>query len=106
MRARTAGRKQHYISRKVNVVLLFLSLTAIYHHLSLGREADQIVPNGMIVDVDNQGIHVYAEGKKDDKPTLVFMSGSATVAPVYDFKPLYSLLSEDYRIAVAEKSGY
>jgi hypothetical protein len=34
------------------------------------------------------------------------MSGSATVAPVYDFKSLYSMLSDEYRIVVVEKSGY
>ncbi len=51
-------------------------------------------------------IHVYTEGENLNSPTLVLLSGSATVAPVYDFKPLYSLLSDEYRIAVVEKAGY
>lgn len=88
------------------MVFIFLSVTTIYHHVSLGSEAGKIVPNGKLVEVDGHKIHVYAEGEKGSKPTLVFMSGSATVAPVYDFKSLYSLLSYEYRIAVVEKAGY
>lgn len=88
------------------VILIFLTATTLNHHISLGREAEEIVPNGTLVEVDGRTIHIYAEGEKGDRPTLVFMSGSATVAPVYDFKALYSLLSKDYRIAVVEKAGY
>src|SRR5690625_4133819 len=34
------------------------------------------------------------------------MSGGGTSSPVLDFKSLYSLLSDKYRIAVVEKAGY
>ena len=34
------------------------------------------------------------------------MSGSATVAPVYDFKVLYEKLANYFRIIVIEKFGY
>jgi len=88
------------------IAFIFLAATTIYHHVSLGYEAEAIVPNGMLVEVDGHKIHVYAEGEKGDKPTLVFLSGSATAAPVYDFKSLYSLFSDEYRIAVVEKAGY
>lgn len=88
------------------IVFIFLLATTIYHHVSLGNEGNAILPNGILVDVDGHKIHVYAEGEKGNRPTLVFMSGSATVSPVYDFKPLYSLLSDEYRIAVVEKAGY
>lgn len=87
-------------------VFVFLSATTIYHHISLSQEKNKIVPNGMLVEIDGYKIHVYSEGDKGDKPTLVFMSGSATAAPVYDFKSLYSLLSDEYRIVVVEKAGY
>lgn len=36
----------------------------------------------------------------------MLMSGSGTVAPVYDFKILYEKLVNDYRIIVIEKFGY
>jgi pimeloyl-ACP methyl ester carboxylesterase len=88
------------------IVILSLSATTIYHRVSLGREAKNITPNGKLVEVDGYKIHVYAQGEKGNQPTLVFMSGSATVAPVYDFKSLYSRLSDEYRIAVVEKAGY
>jgi pimeloyl-ACP methyl ester carboxylesterase len=51
-------------------------------------------------------MHVYVEGYNRTVPLLVFLSGGGTTAPVYDFKPLYSLLSDDFRIAVVEKIGY
>ena len=50
-------------------------------------------------------MHVYAVGD-ESKPKLVFMSGSGTVAPVYDFKILYDKLASDFRIVVVEKFGY
>lgn len=87
-------------------VLALLSATAIHHRLSLGYEADDIAPNGALVEVDGHKMHVYAEGEKGGKPTLVFLSGAGTVAPVYNFKSLYALLSDEYRIAVVEKAGY
>lgn len=37
---------------------------------------------------------------------FVFMSGSGTCSPILDFKSLYSLLSNEYKIAVVEKFGY
>jgi len=88
------------------VVFSFLAIMTIYHHIALINETEKIEANGALVEVNGHKIHVYAEGEKGEKPTLVFMSGSATVAPVYDFKSLYSLLSGEYRIAIVEKAGY
>jgi pimeloyl-ACP methyl ester carboxylesterase len=48
---------------------------------------------------------VYTQGDKN-APTIVFMSGHCTVAPVYDFKVLYEKLLNDFRIIVIEKFGY
>lgn len=87
-------------------LLAFIGILAVYNQIAIKAEADNIVPNGEIVDLGNYSVHVYSEGEANAAPTLVFMSGSATVAPVYDFKALYSLLSDDYRIAVVEKAGY
>ena len=47
---------------------------------------------------------VYIEG--EGNTTIVFMSGSGTCSPILDFKSLYSLLSDEYKIAVVEKFGY
>lgn len=66
---------------------------------------DRLIPNGELVTIDNHKIHIYKSGNKD-KTKLVFMSGSGTVSPVYDFKILYDKLTENYRIIVIEKFGY
>ena len=47
---------------------------------------------------------IYVEGS--GSRTLVFLSGSGTCSPILDFKSLYSLLSDGYRIVVVEKFGY
>ena len=59
---------------------------------------------GKIVSVDGHNMHVFVDGHGED--TLVFMAGSGTVCPMLDFKPLWSLLINKYRIAVIDKSGY
>lgn len=60
---------------------------------------------GDLVNIDSHNIHVYRQGNKD-KPKIVLMSGSGTVAPVYDFKVLYEKLSKNFRVIVIEKFGY
>jgi len=69
------------------------------------KYSEQLLPIGEMVEIDNHKIHVYRTGD-ENKPKLVFMSGSSTVAPVYDFKILYEKLKSDFRIIVVEKFGY
>ena len=90
----------------VGVLAVLIGLLAVYNQIAIKAEADDIIPNGQMIDLGDYSVHVYSEGENENSPTLVFMSGSATVAPVYDFKALYSLLSDKYRIAVVEKAGY
>ncbi|WP_270506003.1 alpha/beta hydrolase [Eubacterium limosum] len=85
-------------------VLIFI--LAAYNQIALKVEADRLSPPGQMVNMGGHKIHVYTEGKSQNALTLVLLSGSATVAPVYDFKPLYKLLSDEYKIAVVEKAGY
>lgn len=61
--------------------------------------------NGEFVKINQHNIHIYRQGNENG-PKIVFMSGSGTVAPVYDFKILYEKLSPDFRIIVIEKFGY
>lgn len=88
------------------VILVLVIVVAIYHNVMLKIEENKIIPNGKIVEVNDHKIHVYSEGVSSEKPTLIFMSGSGTVAPVYDFKSLYSKLSDKYKIVVIERIGY
>ena len=61
--------------------------------------------NGELVNVDGHNIHIYRLGDINN-PKIVLMSGSGTVAPVYDFKILYEKLSKNFRVIVIEKFGY
>ena len=67
--------------------------------------AHELHPNGEFVTVSGHKMHVYRDGNTRG-PKLVFLSGSATVAPVYDFKILYRKLLRDFRVIVLEKFGY
>ena len=59
---------------------------------------------GQLAEVDGHNMCVYEEGRGPH--TLLFLSGSGTPSPILDFKCLYSLLDDDYRIVVIEKFGY
>ena len=61
--------------------------------------------NGELITVNGHKIHIYIDGN-EDAPTIVFMSGHCTVAPVYDFKVLYEKLLSSFKVIVIEKFGY
>lgn len=92
------------------LVVLFLILSFINHRIRLSKEekileeAKALHTLGNSFDIGGSLMNVYDEGEGD--VTLVFMSGGGTCSPVLDFKSLYSLLSDDYKIAVVEKFGY
>lgn len=103
--------KKSKIRRILKVLIIIVSsitvlLSAIYinHRIRLGYEAELRLPLGQTVEVDGNDMSVYIEGTGDT--TLVFMSGAGTCSPVLDFRSLYSLLSDEYTIAVVEKFGY
>lgn len=59
---------------------------------------------GQKIKVGNGSLNVYTEGKFS--PTIVILSGAGVTSPVLEYRPLYRRLSDAYRIAVVEKSGY
>lgn len=61
-------------------------------------------PIGQMVEVDGHEMCIYTEG--EGAHTIVFMAGSGVPEPIIDLKPLWSKLSDDYRIVVIEKFGY
>ena len=95
---------------KILLVLLAVIVIAvvaifIWHRIMLEKEKPLLEhPIGQLIEVDGHNMCVYTEG--EGKHTLLFLSGSGTPAPIIDFKPLYSLLNDDYRIVVIEKYGY
>lgn len=91
----------------VFIILFFvMMLLAVYinHRIHLNKEQELLVPLGEMISVDGNKMSVYKEGNGDK--TLVFLSGGGTCSPILDFKSLYSLLSDEYRIVVVEKFGY
>lgn len=95
---------------KKTILIIFIAiiilLLAIYinHKICLEKEAALFVPQGQLIEVNGPNMSIYTEGAGDK--TLVFMSGGGTCSPILDFKSLYSLLSDEYRIVVIEKFGY
>ena len=85
------------------IILLFLVIF-INHKIKLKREAELLTPIGQLVEVDGHKMNIYIEGEGEQ--TIVFLSGGGTCSPVLDFKSLYSLLSDDYKVVVVEKFGY
>ena len=86
------------------IIVLFVIITFVRHKISSSKEKDLLTPLGELVEVNGHNMSVYIEGKGDK--TLVFMSGGGTCSPILDFKSLYSLLTDEYKIVVVEKFGY
>jgi pimeloyl-ACP methyl ester carboxylesterase len=83
---------------------LLVGSSYLEHRSLVEQEKHEYPAPGVLVDVDGNKLHVYAEGRGDK--TLVFLSGFGTTSPFYDFKPLYERLASDYRVAVVERAGY
>ena len=88
----------------VAVIVLFIIVSFVRHKICSFREKELLTPLGKLVEVNGHNMSVYIEGEGDK--TLVFLSGGGTCSPILDFKSLYSLLSNEYKIAVVEKFGY
>lgn len=88
----------------VIIIVLFVIVSLVRHKICSSNEKDLLTPLGELVEVNGHNMSVYTEGSGDK--TLVFMSGGGTCSPILDFKSLYSLLSNEYKIAVVEKFGY
>ena len=84
----------------ISILLIFV----LFHQIMLKVEEPLRAPLGQLVEVDGHKMSVYTEGTGDK--TLVFLSGSDTPSPILDFKSLFSLLSDEYRIVVVERFGY
>ncbi len=59
---------------------------------------------GIKVPVGKGKLNVYTEGNGDI--AIVILSGAGVSSPVLEYRPLYRKLSDKYKIAVVEKSGY
>ena len=85
------------------IIILFVIISLVHHKICSSREKDLLTPLGELVEVNGHNMSIYTEGEGDK--TLVFLSGGGTCSPILDFKSLYSLLSNEYKIVVVEKFG-
>lgn len=90
--------------RLLILLCIFLLCVFIYHTIRSQKEKALLEPIGQLTEVGGSFMNVYTEGTEDT--TIVFMSGGGTCSPVLDFRSLYTLLTDDYKIAVVEKFGY
>ena len=87
------------------VFLAFLIIVKIWNEIAVNQEKKLLEDHpGEFVEIDGRNMNIYVEGDGDH--TIVFMSGWGTESPIYDFRPLYSKLSDDYKCVVIEKFGY
>lgn len=88
----------------LTIFIVAMAGVFVYHRIMLQRESAEQKPLGQKVEVDGHDMNVYTEG--DGEHTLVFMSGAGIASPIIDYKSVYRLLSDDYKIVVLEKFGY
>lgn len=93
-----------FIGISIGLLAIIIGISFINHRIQLSKEDELFVSMGEMIRVNDHNIHIYSEGSGDD--TLVFMSGGGTSSPVLDFKSLYSLMSDNYKVVVLEKAGY
>lgn len=86
------------------IIAILILICFGYHRYRLKKEAKLREPLGQLVNINGNNMSIYVEGSGEK--TLVFLSGGGTCSPILDFKSLYSLLSDEYRIVVVEKFGY
>ncbi len=87
------------------LIVVFLIIMTIINQMLLKKDRKDLKDHiGQMVEIDGSEMCVYTEGEGDH--TLVFMSGSGTASPIYDFKTICSRLSDDNRVVVIEKFGY
>ena len=97
------NKKKRALIESIITITILLAFV-LFHHIQLKIEEPLRTPLGRLVEVDGNNMSVYTEGSGDK--TLVFLSGSETPSPILDFKSLFSLLSDEYRIVVVERFGY
>jgi len=73
----------------------------------LNVEKDKITQIGTLVEVDGYNMNVYVEGERSDKEAaVVLLPQSGDASPIYDYKIVYTKLTDEYQVAVVEKFGY
>ena len=88
----------------IALAIIILVMT-VYNRIRCSQEKELLAkPTGQFVEVDGHNMNIFVSGDGDH--TIVLLSGLGTESPIYDFKPLYTKLSDDHKCVVIEKFGY
>lgn len=82
------------------IIVILMWICFGYHRYRLKKEEKLRQPLGQLIDINGNNISIYAEGS--GSKTLVFLSGGGTCSPILDFKSLYSMLSDEYKIVLSK----
>ncbi len=103
--------KSIFIIKTVLVVVFFSLVPAVFLvsclvNLIIRAKNKKLVetPLGQYIEVDGHRMSVLVKGQ--GAHTIVFLPGLCSTSPILEFKPLYSLLENEFRIVVPEKFGY
>ncbi len=87
----------------MSLLLLLVVGLIINQQVQQNQDLNALEEKGMRIETDHGAFHVHQFGSGEP---LVFLSGLGTTAPLYDFKPLWHALKDEYEIIVIERPGY
>lgn len=83
------------------LILIIIAVVFVVNKIIMKNEEDLLrEPIGQLVEVDDYKMNVYTVGEGEH--TILFLSGSGTASPVLDFRSLYSILENDFKIVVRQ----
>lgn len=86
------------------IICILLLISFIYHNIMLKIEEKKLSIPGQMISVFDTNYHVYVEG--NGEKTIILLPGLGTTSTIYEYKQLYSRLSDKYKIVIIEKPGY
>jgi pimeloyl-ACP methyl ester carboxylesterase len=87
-------------------VLLVIVAGFFYQAAGVRKDLKDMAPPGQMIDINRHSIHIYSNGNKESKYTVVLTAGSGTTSPYADFYPLYIRLNDTRRVVLYERPGY
>ena len=82
------------------IIVILMWICFGYYRYRLKKEEKLRQPLGQLIDINGNNISIYAEGS--GSKTFVSLSGGGTCSPILDFKSLYSMLSDEYKIVLSK----
>ncbi len=88
----------------VTILIAFLLLSTVVHHLILKAEIRRHQPPGKLIELDGHRMHIAGSGS--GQPTIVMTCGNGAPCAITEFYPIASKLSGIARTCIYERPGY